>query len=117
LEKVAWSFVHLPIFQISGYRFGPTSGLTTIRSDWIGLAGGHCYRITAFHADALAASPCVARLPQKACCSRFPLSLSGGVLASGVTIGVVRLLKTIGGHAIPRLDSVQIGWPVLLTSA
>jgi putative ABC transport system permease protein len=42
------------------------------------------------------------------------LSLSGGVLAAGVTIGVVRLLKTIGGHAIPRLDAVKIGWPVLL---
>jgi putative ABC transport system permease protein len=42
------------------------------------------------------------------------LSLSGGVLAAGVTIGIVRLLKTIGGHAIPRLDAVKIGWPVLL---
>jgi putative ABC transport system permease protein len=42
------------------------------------------------------------------------LSLSGGVLAAAVTIGVVRLLKAIGGHAIPRLDGVKIGWPVLL---
>jgi len=42
------------------------------------------------------------------------LSLTGGVIAAGVTIGLVRLLKTIGGHAIPRLDAVQIGWPVLL---
>ena len=42
------------------------------------------------------------------------LSLTGGVIAVGVTTGLVRLLKTIGGHAIPRLDAVQIGWPVLL---
>jgi putative ABC transport system permease protein len=42
------------------------------------------------------------------------LSLSGGVMAAGVTIGVVRLVKTIGGHAIPRLDAVKIGWPVVL---
>lgn len=42
------------------------------------------------------------------------LSLSGGVIAAGVTIGVVRLFKTLGGHAIPRLDAVTIGWPVLL---
>src|SRR6516225_5723259 len=42
------------------------------------------------------------------------LSLSGGVIAAGVTIGVVRLLKTLGGHAIPRLDAVTIGWPVFL---
>ena len=42
------------------------------------------------------------------------LSLSGGILAAGVTIGVVGLFKTIGAHAIPRLDAVRIGWPVLL---
>lgn len=42
------------------------------------------------------------------------LSLSGGVIAAGVTIWVVRLFKTLGGHAIPRLDAVTIGWPVLV---
>ena len=42
------------------------------------------------------------------------LSLTGGLIAAGLTIGLVRLLKTIGGHAIPRLDAVEIGWPVLL---
>jgi MacB-like periplasmic core domain len=42
------------------------------------------------------------------------LSLTGGVIAAGVTAGVVKLFKVIGGHAIPRLDTVTIGWPVLL---
>ena len=42
------------------------------------------------------------------------LSLSGGILAAGITVGVVRLFKTLGRHAIPRLDAVTIGWPVLL---
>ena len=42
------------------------------------------------------------------------LSLAGGVISAAVTLGLVRLLKAIGGHAIPRLDAVQIGWPVLL---
>jgi putative ABC transport system permease protein len=42
------------------------------------------------------------------------LALFGGFIAAGVTVGVVRLFKTIGGHAIPRLDAVTIGWPVLL---
>jgi putative ABC transport system permease protein len=42
------------------------------------------------------------------------LSLTGGVIGAGVTIGVVRLFKTLGRHAIPRLDTVTIGWPVLL---
>jgi putative ABC transport system permease protein len=32
----------------------------------------------------------------------------------GLAWGVVRLLKVIGGHAIPRLDSVTTGWPVLV---
>jgi putative ABC transport system permease protein len=30
-----------------------------------------------------------------------------------VAVGVVRLFKTIGGHAIPRLDSVTTGWAIL----
>jgi putative ABC transport system permease protein len=42
------------------------------------------------------------------------LSLTGGLIAAALTVGLVRLLKTIGGHAIPRLDAVEIGWPVLL---
>jgi putative ABC transport system permease protein len=42
------------------------------------------------------------------------LSLTGGVIAAGVTAGVVKLFKVIGGHAIPRLDGVTIGWAVLL---
>jgi putative ABC transport system permease protein len=42
------------------------------------------------------------------------LSLTGGLIAAGLTIVLVRLLKTVGHHAIPRLDAVAIGWPVLL---
>jgi predicted permease len=42
------------------------------------------------------------------------LSLSGGVLGIGFAMGIVSALKTIGGHAIPRLDSVSIGGPVLV---
>ena len=42
------------------------------------------------------------------------LSLSGGLIGAGITVAVVRLFKMIGGHAIPRLDTVTIGWPVLL---
>jgi putative ABC transport system permease protein len=42
------------------------------------------------------------------------LALSGGLIAVAVTIGAVRLFKLLGGYAIPRLDSVTVGWPVLL---
>jgi putative ABC transport system permease protein len=44
------------------------------------------------------------------------LALMGGVLGVGLAMGVVRIFKMIGGHAIPRLDAVTTGWPVLACS-
>jgi len=41
------------------------------------------------------------------------LAVSGGTFGVGLAFGVVRLFKSIGGHAIPRLDSVTTGWAVL----
>src|SRR3984957_13549085 len=41
------------------------------------------------------------------------LALLGGAFGVGLAFGVVKLLKLIGGHAIPRLDAVTTGWPVL----
>jgi putative ABC transport system permease protein len=41
------------------------------------------------------------------------LAVVGGVFGIGLGFGVVRLFKVIGGHAIPRLDTVTTGWPVL----
>ncbi len=41
------------------------------------------------------------------------LALMGGVLGVGLAFGIVKLFKLIGGHAIPRLDAVTTGWPVL----
>ena len=42
------------------------------------------------------------------------LALLGGTVGVGIAFGVVKLFKVIGGHAIPRLDAVNAGWPVLL---
>jgi len=42
------------------------------------------------------------------------LSLLGGSLGVGLAFGIVKVFKLIGRHAIPRLDSVSAGWPVLL---
>ncbi|HXA53098.1 MAG TPA: FtsX-like permease family protein, partial [Candidatus Acidoferrum sp.] len=42
------------------------------------------------------------------------IALTGGVLGIALAFGVVRIFKMIGGHAIPRLDSVTTGWPVLI---
>jgi putative ABC transport system permease protein len=44
------------------------------------------------------------------------LALLGGALGVGLALGTVALFKSIGGHAIPRLDAVTTGWPVLACS-
>jgi putative ABC transport system permease protein len=41
------------------------------------------------------------------------LALGGSVLGVGLAFAIVRLFKSIAGHAIPRLDAVSAGWPVL----
>jgi putative ABC transport system permease protein len=42
------------------------------------------------------------------------LALGGGALGVALAFVFVRLFKTIGGHAIPRLDAVTTGWPMLI---
>jgi putative ABC transport system permease protein len=41
------------------------------------------------------------------------LALVGGTFGIVLAWGAVKLFKLIGGHAIPRLDAVTTGWPVL----
>jgi putative ABC transport system permease protein len=41
------------------------------------------------------------------------LALLGGTFGVGLAFGIVKIFKVIGGHAIPRLDAVTTGWPVL----
>jgi putative ABC transport system permease protein len=41
------------------------------------------------------------------------LALLGGALGIGLAAGAVRVFQVIGVHAIPRLDAVSVGWPVL----
>ena len=42
------------------------------------------------------------------------IALAGGAFGTGLALGAVRAFKLIGGQAIPRLDAVTTGWPVLL---
>ncbi len=42
------------------------------------------------------------------------LALGGGAFGNALAFGFVRLFKAIGGHAIPRLDAVTTGWPMLI---
>jgi putative ABC transport system permease protein len=41
------------------------------------------------------------------------LAIIGSAFGVGLAFGIVRVFKLIGGHAIPRLDAVSTGWPVL----
>jgi putative ABC transport system permease protein len=41
------------------------------------------------------------------------LAISGGALGMGLAIGLIKFVKFMGVHAIPRLDAVTLGWPVL----
>jgi len=42
------------------------------------------------------------------------LAFCGAVFGAGAVTRIVKLLKAFGGVAIPRLDAVKIGWPVLV---
>ena len=42
------------------------------------------------------------------------LALIGGVAGVVLAFGIVKVFKLIGGHAIPRLDAVSAGWPLLV---
>ncbi|HYO83595.1 MAG TPA: ADOP family duplicated permease, partial [Bryobacteraceae bacterium] len=42
------------------------------------------------------------------------LAFLGGTVGVGIAFAVVKVFQLIGGHAIPRLDAVKAGWPVLL---
>lgn len=50
---------------------------------------------------------------RQVCVESLLLALLGGVFGMGLAFGIVKLFKLVGGHAIPRLDAVAIGWPVL----
>ncbi len=41
------------------------------------------------------------------------LALLGSGFGIVIAVGIVKLFKRVGGHAIPRLDAVATGWPVL----
>ena len=45
------------------------------------------------------------------------IALTAAILGAGLAYGIIAVLKTIGGRAVPRADAVSIGWPVLLFGA
>jgi len=55
-----------------------------------------------------------AALFRQASIESVAVALAGGTAGIALAFAVVRLFKAIGGHAIPRLDGVNTGWPLLL---
>lgn len=45
------------------------------------------------------------------------LALVSALAGAGVAVAMVGPLKAIGGHAIPRVDTVAVGWPVFAFGA
>jgi putative ABC transport system permease protein len=43
----------------------------------------------------------------------FALALVGAGAGVALAVAIVKVFKAIGGHAIPRLDAVTVGWPLL----
>jgi putative ABC transport system permease protein len=54
------------------------------------------------------------RLFRQAFAESLILAFLGGVFGAGLAVAVVKVLKVVAGVAIPRLDAVTIGWPMLL---
>ena len=44
------------------------------------------------------------------------LALLGGGLGLGLAIAIVAVMKVVGAHAIPRMDAVHVGWPVMVAT-
>jgi putative ABC transport system permease protein len=42
------------------------------------------------------------------------LAGAGGTTGAALAVGLVATFKVIGGHAVPRLDAVTIGWPMFV---
>jgi len=55
-----------------------------------------------------------AALFRQASIESLAVALAGGAAGIALAFGIVRLFKAIGGHAIPRLDAVTTGWPLLI---
>jgi putative ABC transport system permease protein len=55
-----------------------------------------------------------ATLFQQVSAQSLLLALLGGAFGVGLAFGIVKVFKVTAGHAIPRLDEVTAGWPVLL---
>lgn len=58
-----------------------------------------------------------AALFRQAAVESLMLAISGGALGVVFAFAGVKVFQAIGGHAVPRLDAVTTGWPVLICAS
>jgi putative ABC transport system permease protein len=99
--------VLLPLFGAAALVLliacGNTAGLLLVR----GLQRQHEYAVR------IALGVSRRTLFQQTLIESLSIALIGGIVGAALAFGVVRVFTSIGGRAIPRLDSVSVGWPVL----
>ena len=83
---------------------GNTAALLLVR----GLQRRHEYAVRSALGSGRAA------LFRQASIESLAVALAGGAAGIAFAFAIVRLFKAIGGRAIPRLDAVTTGWPLLL---
>ncbi len=83
---------------------GNTAALLLVR----GLQRRHEYAVRSALGSGRAA------LFRQASIESLVVALAGGTAGIALAVAIVRLFKAIGGRAIPRLDAVTTGWPLLL---
>ena len=83
---------------------GNTAALLLVR----GLQRRHEYAVRSALGSGRAA------LFRQASIESLAVALAGGAAGIALALAIVRLFKAIGGRAIPRLDAVTTGWPLLL---
>jgi putative ABC transport system permease protein len=60
--------------------------------------------------SALGAGPC--QILRQVLIESGAIALAGAMVGAGIAAEIIHLFKLIGGHAVPRLDSVAVGWPI-----
>jgi predicted permease len=55
-----------------------------------------------------------ARLFRLVIVEALTVALTASIIGAGLAYAIVGVLRAIGGHAVPRADAVEVGWPVLL---
>ena len=53
-----------------------------------------------------------ARLFRQVLTESVVVALAGSIVGAALAAGIVRVMKSIGGDAVPRADAVSVGWPV-----